>query len=307
MHRLTAALPLAALLATAMLHPAPAVAASTPPPPIVGCDPQFDVCDVEVEQPTNPGGATRASSNKGAAVPCSVRQGSMFVPVPCSSSAGSWSNALQCYVRRLDPQPAPGDPVWQGRTEGAVYLCTTALAPSTRRVWLATPPVGVSPEQLALQALASVQLPKPVVRRSPSQANADNGTPYTWVNLWTWWWTTPVTWRPLVATARAGAQWATVTVRPRSMILDPGDGSAPLTCPGPGRAWTEADADSAPDAGACAHKYTRVTRSGPLTASLAVSWSVTWTGSGGTGGVLPQMQTQTSTSFVVQQIQVVTR
>ena len=298
----------AAVTATVLLlAPAGAMAAPSPAPPTVRCNPQIDVCQAQViGEPGGPAGG-RPGSGSGSSTGCMARDGATYQRVPCSAPAGTWSNALQCYVRRLEPQPAPGDPVWQGRTEGAVYLCTTALAPSTRRVWLATPPVGVSPEQLALQALASVQLPKPVVRRSPSQANDDNGTPYTWVNLWTWWWTTPATWRPLEATARAGVQWATVTVRPRSMVLDPGDGSAEVTCPGPGRAWTEADADSAPDAGACAHKYTRITRSGPLTATLAVSWSVTWTGSGGTGGVLPQMQTQTSTSFVVQQIQVVMR
>ena len=306
MHRLTSALTLATLLATALLHPAPAMAAATPPP-VVGCDPQFDVCDVGVGQPASPGGPTRPPSNNGAAVPCSVRQGSMFVAVPCSSSAGSWSNALQCYLRAYSPPPALSDPVWEGRTTGAIYLCTTALTPSTRRVWLAAPPAGVTPEQLALQALASVQLPKPVVQRSPSQANNDNGSPYTWVNLWTWWWTTPATWQPRTATARAGAQWATVTVRPTRMVLSPGDGAAPVTCAGPGRAWTEVDADTEPGSDVCAHRYTRITRSGPLTATMSVQWTVTWQGSGGTSGVLPDMQTTTATSFVVQQIQVVTR
>ncbi len=258
---------------------------------------------------TSPGSSagTKSRRAKRPAAPCTEIRGATAVPVPCAGAAGSWSNALQCYLRAYTPPPPPTDPVWQGRTTGVVYLCTTALAPSTRPIWLAAPPVGVTPEQLALQALSTLEIPEPVVRRSPSQGNSDNGTPYTWVNLWTWWWTTPATWQPQTATARAGAQWATVTVRPTRMILDPGDGTNLVTCDGPGRAWTQDDADTAPGAGACAYRYTRITRTGPLTATLTVSWYVTWQGSGATSGTLPAMATSTSTSFVVQQIQVVTR
>lgn len=301
MRRLTRAVLAVALIA---LGADGASAATTPPPPVVACDPQLDVCGVEVVQPG--GGGSRPPAGRVRAA-CEARQGASFRPVPCSSSAGTWSNALQCYLRLYTPPPPLSDPVWQGHADGAVYLCTTALAPSTRPVWLATAPAGPTPEQLALQALSSVRIPAPVVRRSPSQANRDNGSPYTWVNLWTWWWTTPQSWRPREATARAGGVWATVTVTPSRMVLDPGDGSPALTCAGPGRAWTEADADLTPGPEACAHRYTRVTRTGPLTAALAVDWTVTWIGSGGSSGTLAPMRTTTSSSLVVQQIQVVTR
>ena len=60
-----------------------------------------------------------------------------------------------------------------------------------------------------------------------------------------------------------------------------------MTCAGPGRAWTEADGDGAPTRGGCGHRYTRITRTAPVTAAVAVDWTVTWQGSGGTSGHPP--------------------
>ena len=289
--------------------PSPAHATTVPEPPVVACNPMLQRCDVAVTTPGRSARPARRTKRSRPSVPCYVRDVEI-VPVDCVTAAGTWSNALECYLRPYTPQPPPGDALWQGRTTGAVYLCTTAYSPSTRPVWLATPPAGVTPEQLARQALASLTIPDPDVERSPSQAALDGGSPYTWVNLWTWWWATPATWRPLTATARAAGQWATVTVTPTAMRIDPGDGSPDVVCAGPGRAWTEADGDAAPardGRGGCGHRYTRITRSGPLTATVTVDWAVTWQGSGATSGTLPDLQTSTATSFLVQQIQVVTR
>ena len=175
-------------------------------------------CDVGVRSPGVSGssGPARRAVTRRPASPCTALRDGQWVAVDCAGAAGTWSNPLQCYLRPYTPQPPPGDPLWQGRSTGTVYLCTTPFSPSTRPVWLATPPAGVTPEQLARQALASLTIPDPVVNRSPAQVAgaAAGAVPSTWVNLWTWWWTTPATWQPLTATARAGGQWATVTVRP---------------------------------------------------------------------------------------------
>jgi len=45
-------------------------------------------------------------------------------PVACESASGWWSNERQCYVQLMDPQPVPGHVLWEGRTDGAIYLCT---------------------------------------------------------------------------------------------------------------------------------------------------------------------------------------
>lgn len=186
-------------------------------------------------------------------------------------------------------------------------MCTTALTPSTRLIWLPGPePAGPTPEALARRALASLTLPSPVMRRSPTEANSDGGVPYTWVILWTWYWTEPASWKVLQARAQAGPVWAEVTVTPVRMVYTAGDGAKPVQCAGPGRAWTEADGNAAPSAGGCGYRYRRVSQA-PVTATLSIDWEVTWRGAGGTGGTLPAMQTDASASFTVQQIQVVTR
>ncbi len=289
------------------------------------CDPAVSQCSVRASVPPIPGGGGPPTSMPPTSGPptrgqpprrvdCvdrSLLTGPTNGVVPCVSAVGMWSNAQQCYLQPLTPPPAPGDPRWQGHTTGAVYSCTTSLAPSTRFVWLAAPPAGlapvVTPAQLAQTALATLTIPTPVVQRSPSQDNSDNGVPYTWVNVWTWWWTTPQSWKPLTARATAGAQWATVVVSPSTLRITPGDGSPDVLCTGPGRPWVLADGNDPPTGGGCAHLYRHVTANGALTATMAIDWTVAWQGAGGTSGVLPPMRTVSPSEFAVQQIQVVNR
>jgi hypothetical protein len=179
-----------------------------------------------------------------------------------------------------------------------------------RPFWAPTAPdaqvnVTVSPAQLAQQALAELRIPKPVIRRSPDRSATVAGAPVTWVNMWTWVWTEPASWRQLSKTASLGPVWATVTVKPTALVFEPGLGGAPVSCPGPGRAWTPADGDSRPARGGCGYVYRSV--SAGVTASLAIRWAVSWTGSGGASGQLPVMTTRVSDRFAVEQIQAVNR
>jgi len=88
-------------------------------------------------------------------------------------------------------------------------------------------------------------------------------------------------------------------------VFDPGNGDTPVTCPGPGRPWTEADGNTAPTDGGCGYVYRSVTPAGPLTATTGISWSVQWTSNTGAGGVFPALTTRSASSFLVEQIQVV--
>lgn len=295
----------ALLLASLAVAVPLAQAAGSGPP--ASCDPTISTCDVETGVPGSPGtpGAGGGGTGGGGGGKLACLEG--LTPVPCSSESGSWSNSEQCYLRLMNPPPPFSSPYWEGHTTGAVYFCTTALSPTTRLVWFAgAPPIGPTPEQLARQAFDSLTVPRPVMRRSPDESNSDAGVPYTWVNLWTWVWTDPVAWTPLTARATAGATWAEVTVTPRSLTFVPGDGGKSVTCVGPGRPWTEADGNAAPGAGGCGYQYKHVSGSA-VTATMAIDWTVTWTGSGGTSGTLPALQTQATSTFAVQQIQVVTR
>lgn len=208
---------LGAAVATALLVPMLLISPAGAADPPVDCDPTLDSCDVSVGVPPGPGSPGGGDGGGSGSARAICLEG--VTPVPCSSSSGTWSNRLQCYLQELTPQPPASDPVWQGRADGAVYMCTTALTPSTRLIWLPGPePAGPTPEALARRALASLTLPSPVMRRSPTEANSDGGVPYTWVILWTWYWTEPASWKVLQARAQAGPVWAEVTVTPVRMV-----------------------------------------------------------------------------------------
>lgn len=174
-------------------------------------------------------------------------------------------------------------------------------------VLLAPPP---SPATLADRAAASFLLPHPSGHRSPSESKSYNGYPFTYVSLWTFYWNDPRTWGSLTATASAGGNWATVTAQPVSLTFDPGNGSAGVSCPGPGRPWVESDGNSAPSQGACGYQYSKVTGLGydhPITTTQTITWQLTWVGSNNTAGTLTQRTTATSGQLNVLQIKTVNR
>jgi hypothetical protein len=179
--------------------------------------------------------------------------------------------------------------------------CPT-LAAGRGRGW-----VPASPAELAQRAAASFELPDPSGHRSPLETLRYDGYAFTYVNLPTFFWTDANTWRSFTATARAGGNWATVTARPVALMFDPGDGSAPVTCNGPGRAWEESDGNAAPTDGvACTYAYSRVTDA-PITSTQTIRWQLTWDGSGQTSGALTSRSTSQSGQLNVLQIQVVNR
>jgi hypothetical protein len=160
---------------------------------------------------------------------------------------------------------------------------------------------------LALQAEKTLKIPQPSGDRSPGQEQRFHGYPYTYVNLWTWYWTNPTSWKSLNATATAGGLAATVTVTPKSLSFDPGDGSQAALCPGPGRAWTSDDGNGAPTDGGCAYRYRSAT-SQPVTSTQSIRWSVTWRASDGESGTLPDITTSRTGQLMVLQVEsVVTR
>jgi len=272
--------------------------ASSEPPPVDSgavCSVRTSVCRVLVTKDGRPADIHRKSQP--------VRGG--------RHAQAKSASADPCRYVLYDPQPPKSDSIWGGHTTGAIYsyLCEEGqdFVAVVRR---GAPPAGadgpaITAAELAQQARALLKVPKPIFQRSPDQSFTDAGTPLTWVNLWTWYWTTETSWRPASKTASLSDVSATVTATPQTMTFKPGNGQPPVTCPGPGRAWTEADGNAAPSDGGCAYRYTRP--SDRLTATLSIQWSVAWEGSDGTSGQLPAMTTQTSDSLAVQQIQTVNR
>jgi hypothetical protein len=230
--------------------------------------------------------------------------------IPCERPGlGSWDAGLGCYLTLMAPQPPKSSPLWQGHTTGAIYMCTTWPLTTTgvTDIWLATPPTGPDPRTLALRAEKSLRLPLPSGDRSPSPSQLFDGYPFTYVNLWTWFWTSGATWRTRSATAAAGGVSATVTVTPTALTFDPGDGAATVSCAGPGRSWSTADGDELPTNGGCGYQY-RTATSDPVTSTQSIRWAVTWRASDGETGTLPDLTTSRPGQLMVLQVEsVVTR
>lgn len=214
-----------------------------------------------------------------------------------------------------------GDPVWAGNDPAAgslvvntcngpetyLYVPDSAFAGGAGAA-PPEPPPPPDPAVLAQQARTELTLPSPAAHRSPPETNSDpayGGLPYTWVGLSTFFWVDD--WQPLARTVELRGVSATVTATPTGLTFDPGDGSPAVACAGPGRPWVPADDTKPPSNGACGYTYRAVTPNGPLTATTSVQWSVSWTSNTGASGTFPASTTSTSSSFLVEQIQVVIR
>ncbi len=139
----------------------------------------------------------------------------------------------------------------------------------------------------------------------------ENGHPYTVVNANTWFWTDPATFQPVSKTVTAGAVWGKATATPVSLTFTPGDDGQPVTCDGPGQEWQTNDQTWLPPVNpqGCSYKYPNsslgVGGDDQVTATYAITWKVTWTGSDGTSGAFNGMQTQTPSRFAVAEVQTV--
>ena len=234
-------------------------------------------------------------------------------------SPGSAGPTCTYVINPLSPSSnAPGIlPIHPGDSFAGTYYFRYCSDGTVSLVWVpfakagtaaAAAPAGVAvvtSGQLAREALDRLVLSRPTVHRSPVETNDYQGDPFTWAHISTWFWTNAGDYRPMTHTVSVGPVSATVVARPVGLLFDPGDGGDAVRCPGPGRAWTEADGNDAPSSG-CGYRYDHVT-DGAVTSRLGILWRVTWTGTGGTGGTLPAMETTTDAPLRVLQIQVVNR
>lgn len=170
--------------------------------------------------------------------------------------------------------------------------------------------VPPNPAVLAVQAAGELSFGQPSIDRSPSASLRYDGYALTYANLATWFWTSGASWQvqvsPKVTAANEVATaWATATARPTALVFDPGDGDTPVSCAGPGLAWTAGDTNG-PSPSGCSYTYTQAT-TGPVTVTVSIRWQITWTGSEGMGGTLPVQVTSASQQLQVLQVDSVNR
>jgi hypothetical protein len=279
------------------------------------------ICVVEAEtaeQPVTRPVETGSGSGDGRReAPCTLD--ATGAAIPCQEGPSWWVQSLQCYARLMPEQPPKDSPIWGGRADGAIYLCTyytdSGAFPGTNgfSFWSATAPAGpaaVDPAALAERALRTLTIPAPTTGRYPAGTMRD-GRPFTVVNAYTWFWTDAESFRALTARADAGGVWAQVTVTPTALRFAPGDGADAVSCPGPGVAWQPGDGVWAPSPAGCHYRYPHSSIRQPdeqVTATYGISWSVTWTSSTGASGTLPDLTTSSNATFAVAEVQaVVTR
>lgn len=211
------------------------------------------------------------------------------VPVPCSSPTfGTYSNDLQCYLQRRDPQPPPDSPLWEGNfPQGAVYRCLSALSyPGTiagGSVWLPGPPeAGLTPAAAAQAVVRQMDLRPADIGIAPEDRPGSIGAVGAPVYMWTA--RGPATFGPQTLTGSAGGITICATARVDRIVWSMGDGAS-VTCRTPGTPYEDRYGfNPSPD---CGHRYTRTSagQSGnayPVTATSF--WVVDWTGPGGSAG-----------------------
>jgi hypothetical protein len=141
---------------------------------------------------------------------------------------------------------------------------------------------NVTPRQLLAEALAELQIPVLFADTAPPPRK--DGL----VGLPEWFWIQPADWHGRSVTIHAGPVWATASATPTALAVEPGSGLSSVTCNGPGTAYDPQKPASAQHT-SCSYTYLQPSADQPGNAYRAVViviWRVSWTGSGGAGGVL---------------------
>ncbi len=160
------------------------------------------------------------------------------------------------------------------------------------------------PEDVALEAERSMNLPAPRTSVNPS--------PRAVVNLPEWLWIDPAIWHDVSVTATTGSVSATATAVPSSVTWAMGDGST-VVCDGPGTPFL-AQQPVGSQATACSYTYRQSSFGQPapdgnpndaaFQVTATISWNVTWQAVGASGGgSLPGLTTSETFALPVQQIE----
>jgi hypothetical protein len=117
----------------------------------------------------------------------------------------------------------------------------------------------------------------------------------------TWFWIDPAAWQPQRATDTDGALTVTLVATPADLVIDPGDGSAPVDCHGPGTPYRPGH-DDAWATSTCGHTYTTPSSRQPggiTTTRSTLVWRFAWIASDGTTGTLADLRLDHSQQLVV--------
>ncbi|MFI5685650.1 hypothetical protein [Streptomyces sp. NPDC051636] len=166
---------------------------------------------------------------------------------------------------------------------------------------------AVTPKILAELAYKEIRVPGTKVTLAPADK--------TKVNLPTWAWLDGAKFKPVSVTASIPVLGisATTTAEPVSLKIDPGTTDA-TTYPASGvceikngsigEPYAKGRSDETPP---CGVKYLRSSGTGSYPLKATITWKIHWTGTGNTGGNLPDGTFGATQDVVVQEIQAVNR
>jgi hypothetical protein len=132
----------------------------------------------------------------------------------------------------------------------------------------------------------------PVLRTSPAAEDH-------LVNVEAWFWVEM--WEGISESATAGSVTVNVSAEPVSLIVDPGDGTAPFTCPGPQPVY-DLNLPASVQSSNCTHTYTRA---GNYTATATVVYDVSFTSNVGVNGNLGTIEPSSTTALAVAEAQAI--
>ncbi|WP_258314679.1 hypothetical protein [Streptomyces sp. Act143] len=169
-------------------------------------------------------------------------------------------------------------------------------------------PNAPTPETLADYAYNKVKVPDTEIELKPATKST--------VNLPTWVWLDKGTFQEVKVRAELPdtGLWAETAAKPVALHLDPGtedaetypaSGDCAINDDGSiGTPYAKGDADKTPP---CGIRYLKATNGTPYHLSASVTWQITWEGSDGTGGDLPDGTFETTQDMNVQEIQAINR
>ncbi len=245
-----------------------------------------------------------ASAAEGMTGACNPYVDGTLIPVPCvaltsgGGSVGSGADAggtaskgtivnNSCPVTVLDMTQAQNLGLsWPPPTghSWALLLCFAGVLGAGPQAVLINSSTGVpsvTPQQLLVTALGELHIPYPSPETAPPRGRGLVGLPE-------WFWTPAGSWHARTVTVTAGPVWAVVTAVPFGLTFRPGPDLSPVTCAGPGTAYNPQEPSTAQHTD-CSYTYLRPSAGqtgNAYPASVTATWRVTWTGSGGAGGVL---------------------
>jgi hypothetical protein len=141
---------------------------------------------------------------------------------------------------------------------------------------------AIPPADLAKIAIGDLTVPAISAATAPPRGK--DGL----VGLPEWFWVPAAQWHRVFVTITAGPVWATAVASPTRISYLPGNGGGAVSCAGPGVPFDPRLAASRQHT-ECSFSYAEPSAGQPgsaYQAAIVVTWTISWTGSGGAGGVI---------------------